>query len=119
MHLVAQSVGKRYFQYPPGGSRRCNTQRNRLYRSFRKTFSTLQAGRDAATPLLFTCKLACEDLSVPSRRVETLQHDYRDRPSSHQLHFQYPPGGSRRCTTGSKKLICPWSPIGGMHGSNV
>src|SRR6266566_2086165 len=87
----------------------------------REAFSTLHAGRDAATRSDLLHAYLCSTLSVPSMRVETLQHGlnhqrhHRDVSFS-TLHagrdaatagfefyswmshlFQYPPCGSRRC----------------------
>src|SRR6266487_3091582 len=87
----------------------------------REAFSTLHAGRDAATRSDLLHAYLCSRLSVPSMRVETLQrndgepyqsglfsfstlHAGRDaattrawRPTTTDNDFQYPPCGSRRC----------------------
>src|SRR6266699_2422222 len=63
----------RVFQYPPCGSSRCNLRKPCIHRCATSTFSTLHAGRVAAT---IAASYGCyheRDLSVPSMRVESLQ----------------------------------------------
>src|SRR6266699_329674 len=85
------------FQYPPCGSRRCNDIAEAILLSVKQlsvpsmrvetlqrcrqlwwrappaTFSTLHAGRDAATGVCGRLFCLAHALSVPSMRVETLQ----------------------------------------------
>src|SRR6266487_1017536 len=61
-------------------------------------FSTLHAGRDAATAANKPSNIGDSDLSVPSMRVETLQPQYKAMAGGvDSTTFQYPPCGSRRC----------------------
>ncbi len=110
-----------HFQYPPSGSSRCNTSSQLASMVMNGSFSTLQAGRVAATitrlplsslssalsvpsrrveslqPPSSMSRSSKPVLSVPSRRVESLQRYHPQGSGSSGTHFQYPPGGSSRC----------------------
>src|SRR6266566_4200753 len=94
----------RHFQYPPGGSSRCNTRYARSLPGRVTPFSTLQAGRVAATGSQERQHLHRLPLSVPSRRVESLQQRAGITSIAFPRLFQYPPGGSSRCNGGS--ILC-------------
>ncbi len=117
--------GFRSFQYPPSGSSRCNTSANGRRFTRCRTFSTLQAGRVAATfphGLLFlfqkftfstlqagrvaaTCPAQYQGmtiplLSVPSKRVESLQLTGVGRPVYDDLTFSTLQAGRVAATAG-------------------
>src|SRR6266571_1541900 len=60
-------------------------------------FSTLKAGRDAAAFSSWTIGLTMADISVPSKRVETLPRPNGLPAQPADYVFQYPQSGSRRC----------------------
>src|SRR5712691_11603945 len=61
------------------------------------SFSTLKAGRDLAAYYVSPNGNDSNDLSVPSKRVETLPPFYCVALTAQQVHFQYPQSGSRPC----------------------
>src|SRR6266851_2138001 len=85
------------FQYPPSGSSRCNPLVAIGCWSPFGPFSTLQAGRVAATCANRASALPPLQLSVPSKRVESLQRFVVYERSVDDGAFQYPPSGSSRC----------------------
>src|SRR6266567_1714506 len=87
---------KKFFQYPPCGSSRCNKGKLEHKRNIDVSFSTLHAGRVAATRAsVMAAHSPC--LSVPSMRVESLQHQATVHLDDKCTDFQYPPCGSSRC----------------------
>ncbi len=93
------------FQYPPCGSRRCNPWLLVPCVRTNRAFSTLHAGRDAATPDF--CALC------PIRKTFSTLHAGRDAATHPEdaclccgINFQYPPCGSRRCNCFHRR--CLW-----------
>src|SRR6266487_3928087 len=69
----------------------------RMPRYRHESFSTLHAGRVAATKSSETRSRLDFALSVPSMRVESLQHPLLRAALPNAPRFQYPPCGSSRC----------------------
>ncbi len=108
-------------EYPPCGSSRCNSEPPDPTRMVNPAFSTLHAGRVAATmafagattaslifqyppcgssrcnPVLMIGPPSTTILSVPSMRVESLQPNCYPNWTHRGRDFQYPPCGSSRC----------------------
>ncbi len=93
--LMVSRLLSSIFQYPPCGS--CNHWPPPTAISRRSSFSTLHAGRVAATEHEHPAPGPGSRLSVPSMRVESLQPQQWSYTISFPDDFQYPPCGSSRC----------------------
>ncbi len=92
------------FQYPPCGSSRCNDAVLAQADAGKETFSTLHAGRVAATPERIRRSLACKHFQYPPCGSSRCNHRRHDCCLGSRWSFQYPPCGSSRCNSEARMM---------------